>query len=453
MARFYLVGVGGAGVSALGHYLLDTGAHITGYDISKSWELKYLLERNINFYEGSFNLSELNNYDIFVKTLAISDEMPIIKSAKMLHKKVYEYPQYLGEQTKNFKKVIAVCGAHGKTTVAGLSAYLLTKYELSPSYIVGGIISNFHRNGKFGNSEYIVVEACEFRESFLNLTPHIVIATNVEMDHTDYYSDMDKLKDAYLKFFQKSSVECIIYNKDDNILVELMEQVKGKTKVPFSGTFSDNSYSFSNFCNGSGVNFSIQKSGKDLLTVETSLLGRHNAYNITAAFALCNVLNCDVKHFSKFIKVFDGMERRMQNIRLNDYLFILDYAHHPTQLYNVISSLKKVFSENFLVVFQPHQLRRLIYFEKEFLSTFKYARNLVLTPVFRAREDFDGTDVIQDILNNVKKDGNGNYHYLHSYSDVAKYIKTCGYKTVLLAGAGDIYKVLDFFEGESKTYT
>lgn len=453
MSRFYLVGIGGAGVSALGHYLLDAGGHVTGYDVSKSWELSYLLKRNINFYENTFNLNDLNSYDIFVKTIAVSDEMPIIKAAKILNKKVYDYPQYLGEQTKNYKKVIAVCGAHGKTTVAGLAAYLLTKYELSPSYVVGGIISNFHRNGRFNNSEYLAVEACEFRESFLNLTPHIVIATNVEMDHTDYYSDIDKLKNAYLRFFQKSSVEYIIYNKDDHILDELVGQVKGKVKIPFSTNPSDSCYSFSNFSNGAGINFLIQKDGEDLLTVESPLLGKHNAYNITATFALCNILNCDTKYFSKFIKVFDGMERRMQNIRLNDYLFILDYAHHPTQLENVISSLKEMFSENFLVVFQPHQLRRLTYFEKEFLSTFKSINNLVLAPVFKAREELDDIDVIENILDNVKKDSKGEYHYLHSYSDVAKYIKTSRFKTVLLAGAGDIYKVLDFFENQNRTDT
>lgn len=448
MARFYLLGIGGAGVSALGHYLLDTNNYIAGYDIAKSWELKYLLKRNIDFYENTFNLNELPRYDIFIKTIAISDEMPVVKTATMLGKKVYDYPQYVGEQTKNYKKVIAVCGAHGKTTVAGLCAYLLIKFGFNPSYIVGGVISNLHRNGGFGNSDYMVVEACEFKESFLNLTPHIVIATNVEIDHTDYYTSLDKLKDAYLKFFQKPSVEYIIYNKESPLLVEIINNVKNKIKIPFSSSSSDSYYSFSNFRNCDGISFTLQKSGKDLLSIESSLVGKHNAYNITAAFALCDVLNCDLRLFPQFIKVFEGMDRRMQKIKLGEYLFILDYAHHPTQLENVISSIKKIYSENFLVVFQPHQLKRLLYFEKEFLSIFKSINHLVLTPVFKAREEVDERNAIQEILNHLKVSNNGNYYYLHSYSDIADYIKAAGYKTVLLAGAGDIYRILDFFDNK-----
>lgn len=450
MSKFYLIGVGGAGVSALGHYLLDTGSQVTGYDVARSWELKYLLKRNINFYENTFNLNDLNNYDIFVKTIAVSDNMPILQAAKILGKKIYDYPQYLGDRTKNHKKVIAICGAHGKTTVAGLTAYLLTRYNLNPSYIVGGIISNFHRNGGFGSSDFLVVEACEFRESFLNLTPHIIIATNIEMDHTDYYDDINKLKNAYLKFFQKDSVEYIIYNKDSQILVELMEQIKHKTKIAFSSSSGEDCYSFSNFSNGAGINFLIKKNSKDLLSVESHLPGIHNAYNLTAAFALCDILNCETKYFSNFVRVFEGIERRMQKIKVGNYLFILDYAHHPTQLSSVILSLKKMVSENFLVVFQPHQLRRLTYFEKEFLAIFKNINNLILTPVFKAREETDDGMVMQQILNNIKKDNKGNHHYLHTYADIADYIKASGFKTILLAGAGDIYRVLDFFDNTSE---
>ncbi len=445
MKRFYLLGIGGTGVSALGHYLLDAGNEVSGYDLARSWELKYLLERNISFYENTFDLTRLNEYDTFVKTIAINNEMPIMKTAKLFSKAIYDYPEYLGKITQNHRNVIAICGAHGKTTVAGLCAFLLYKYGLDPSFIIGGVISNFKRNGRYTGSQYLVVEACEFRESFLNLTPHIIIATNIEIDHTDYYYDIDKLKNAYLKFFGKSSVEYIIYNQDSSILNDVISQVNGKIKISFSNLENTN-YCIMNFNEGNYVNFTISRDGRNITCVESSLCGYHNAYNVMSAFILCDILKLDSKYFANFVSEFKGMERRMQNITLSGYNFILDYAHHPTQLKNVVNFMAKKYGDNFLVVFQPHQYRRLYYFEKEFLSVFINIKNLILAPVFNAREEYDEGNAINRFINNLR--GNNNCHYIHSYSDIATFIKASNFKTILLAGAGDIYRVLDYFNNE-----
>ncbi|MFN7181699.1 MAG: UDP-N-acetylmuramate--L-alanine ligase [Planctomycetota bacterium] len=445
MSKYYLLGIGGAGLSALGHYLVDSGNQVCGYDLTKSWELKYLLERGINFYENTFNLADINNHDIFIKTLAINDEMPVVKTAKLLSKPVYNYPEYLGIISAQHNNVIAVCGAHGKTTVAGLSAFLLSKYGLSPSYIVGGIISNFQKNGKYGSPQYLVVEACEFRESFLNLTPRIIIANNIEMDHTDYYHDIGKLKNAYLKFFQKSCVEYIIYNKDCKLLTEVVNEVKDKIKISF-GSDRKSDYTISNFSNTNRITFDVVDKKNDSYCIVSHLYGYHSAYNIVAVLALCDILGLDRKYFRNFVLEFQGVERRMQTIEIGQYTFILDYAHHPTQLNNVVHILSMKNGKDFLVVFQPHQLKRLLYFEKEFLSIFQTIENLILTPVYKAREEYDEGDTIQRFIDILKR--YNTCYYFHSYADIANFIKTSGFKTILLAGAGDIYRVLEYFNYE-----
>ncbi len=223
---YHLVGIKGAGMSAIASILKSQGIHLTGSDTEETFFTdKILKDLKIPVF-NKFSPINIGKPDLVIASAAYGDENPEIKEAKRKGIKVIFYPQMLS-RLMNKKYSIAICGTHGKTTTTALAGLLLEKGGFDPTVVVGSYVNHFKGNARVGKSKYFVVEACEYKKHFLNYNPQVIVLTNIEMDHPDFYKDLEEVKIAFLKFIRKLPPEgVLIYGVDNKNAAEIASKLK-----------------------------------------------------------------------------------------------------------------------------------------------------------------------------------------------------------------------------------
>jgi len=465
LKKIHFIGIGGIGLSAIARLMKEKGKEVSGSDLSFSLVIDKLEKLGIKIYIGQVKENISDDIDLVIYTTAIPKNNPELKRAKELGIKTITYPEALG-LIFNDKFGIAVCGTHGKSTVSAMAGLLLDDAKLDPSVIVGSIVPRYDSNLRIGKSKYFVAEACEYERSFLNLYPKIIILNNIELDHTDYYRDLDDMKSAFREFISHLPEDGIlICNSDDKEIQNSKSQIQNhKFQILSFGLDEINNLRGYDVKFESGkTKFKVSYISKDLGEFVLKAPGLFNVYNALGVIALGLILGISAEIIKKSLANFSGIWRRFEiKGKYKNALVISDYAHHPTAVKATIEAARKFYPDKrIFAVFQPHQHNRTKKLYQDFLKSFDSADVLILSEIFdvAGREEVSDQDVsspqlIKDIRKRINKKkleirncklGIDFVFYARNLKETKKLIDA-NIKTddiLLIMGAGDIYKVAD----------
>ena len=409
----HCIGIGGIGLSALARYCHAHGAKVTGSDTGTSRITEDLQKEGVVVYSGH-NAAHLSpEADLIIYTIAVTENNPELKTGRVRGVTCLSYPEALGLLTQEYT-TIAVCGTHGKTTTTAMIASMLTACGKSPTVIVGSLLSGNGTNFIQGDSEYLVVEACEYKRSFLNLRPTHVVVTNIDEDHLDYYKDIHDIELAFQSFVSMIQESGFLVTHEDVSLITIGEKIDADI-----------------------IN-------KD--EIELSVLGDHNKKNAQLVLALAKALGLDEGDARKGLHSFTGTWRRLEYKGTQKGAIVYDdYGHHPTEIRATLEALREKFKLGkfkLIVVFQPHLYSRTKLFLDDFSNAFALADKVCVLPIYASREKDDGSISSHDLVEITP-----NAIAMESFEEVKKYLDKHAHSgsVVLTIGAGDVYLLSDIF--------
>ncbi len=427
--KVYFIGIGGIGVSALAQYYLAKGAEVSGSDLVSSEIIELLGSKGAKVIIGKHNPKNVTkDADLVIFSPAVEQNNPEFKEARKLGIKCVSYPEALGELTKEYF-TIAVSGAHGKSTTTAMISLILTKAGLDPSVIIGTKIKEFgNTNFRLGKSKYLVIEADEWKASFLNYWPKIIVLTNIEREHLDYYKDLDHILKTFREYVGHLPAEGIlVVNKDiDNNL-----KILGKEKYQVKG-------------------YSLEQDEAKIIKNLLKVPGEHNVSNALAALAVSRILNIPDDNAYKSLSEYGGVWRRFdesqKNINGKNITLINDYGHHPTEVRVTLKAVREKFpNKKIWCVFQPHQYQRTFNLFDDFVETFRKAQidQIAITDIYsvagREKAAIKKKVTSKKLVDAINRE---NVSFLSKNK-----IKQFLYKrleegnVLLLMGAGDIYNI------------
>lgn len=415
--KIHFIGIGGIGMSALARYFLSEGDIVTGSELVKS-EITDGLEK-----VGVLITKKIKDVDLVVYSNALRDNNPELKKARKLGIKCITYPEALGRITKKYF-TIAISGTHGKSTTSAITALILIKNGLDPTVIIGTKLKEFNdSNFRKGKSNYLVIEADEYKEAFLNYNPDIIVLTNIEADHLDYYKNIDNILNAFEKYTKRlSKGGTIIANKDDSNILRLLRNKKFK------------SFSLKN------------KDAKEVSSV-LKIPGEYNVSNALAALEVAKTLKIKKLDAIKALSEYHGSWRRFEIFKTKDLIIISDYAHHPTAvLKTLVATREKFKNKKITCIFQPHQYHRTYSFFNEFVNVFKRAPvdQLIISKIYdvAGREDKKSKASVSS-AKLAKAVNNPRVVSMEKFEDIKKYVYDNCKKgeVVVVMGAGDVYNL------------
>ena len=442
----HFIGIGGIGMSGLALIMKGMGFKIQGSDILTNKNIERLRKNKIKIIIGHHK-KNIEKATILVISSAIKNNNPEILSAKKKQLPIYKRGDMLAHIVSLTKNIV-VAGSHGKTTTTSLVASIFSKTKLDPTIINGGVLNSFNSSARLGNSNWCVLESDESDGSFIKVPPTYSIITNIDREHMDYYKSMDKLKKLFLDFIEKvpsfgKSFICI----DDKNNNEIIKKIKIKNFYTY-GTNTNSQFHIKNINQSrdfSKFDLNIRLPGKKNATIKNikiPLLGLHNIRNATAAAAVAITIGISKDIIKQGLREFKGVQRRFNKIfKFREAEFYDDYAHHPTEIKEVLNGVKEAYKkEKIICIFQPHRISRLKDLRKEFSSSFKKADSVILCPIYSAGEKlklgFNYFNYAKEIIKNSKV----KVFLVKDQYQLAKFIKQniYGKKIVIGMGAGSI---------------
>jgi len=421
--KIHFIGIGGIGVSALAQYHLVKGHKVSGSDLSSSEITQALKKKGAKITIGKNTIpknADLVIYSPAVKIKNLKSRIPALS-----------YPEALGELTKEHF-TIAVSGTHGKSTTTAMIALILIKAGFDPNVIIGTKLKEFNdSNFRIGKSKYLVIEADEHFASFLNYWPKIIVLTNIEADHLDYYKKLENVIKTFGKYVGHLAKDGILVaNKDDKNIKKIC---LGQASTIF--------YSLK------------QKEAKKLRKI-LKIPGEHNVYNALAALTAARALGISDRVSFKALSEYKGAWRRFETKRITwngkRITLVSDYGHHPTKVRVTLSAAREKWpKKKICCIYQPHQYQRTYYLFKDFVKVFKTApvNKTIITDIFdvpgREEKSIKQKVNSEKLVKAIKKDS---VIYL-SEAGIMDYLKKDlrGGEVVIVMGAWDIYKLMDSF--------
>ena len=456
----HIIGIGGIGMSGIAEMLNGLGYSVQGSDISLNSNILRLRRRKVKVFIGH-SQKNLKNVDLVIYSSAIKKNNNELKFAKS--KLIPSIPRSnILAQLVNLKKTIAVSGSHGKTTTTSLIASVLSKSNYKPTIINGGIINEYGTNTQLGTGEWMVVEADESDSTFLELSSTISVVTNIDEEHLDHYKNFSNLKKSFNKFIsQVPFYGCAIVCNDNKHVKKIINKVT-TTKIIKYGFNSDNDVRATNIRfkdNKTSFDISVKdmkNKVKKFKNFSLPLIGRYNVLNALAAIAVAVHVGLQFPQIKKSITSFKGVERRLTHIgTVKDIEIIDDYAHHPTEIHNVLSGIRESRpSNNLVVVFQPHRFTRIVSLKKEFSTAFSYSNHVMVSEVYSAGEKKPKSFRLNDLIRNIeKKSKTSSSIYINNNSVLDLISQFKGKTTVLFLGAGSVTKwAHDFYSLLKRVY-
>lgn len=437
--RAYFIGAGGIGMSALARYFNSLGWKVAGYDKTSTSLTKTLEAEGIEIHYEDLNNSIPQYFQDIEKTLVIYTPAIPSNMGELLHVKhkgfaLFKRAQVLGMITRN-SKALGVAGTHGKTTTSTMLAHILDQTSYKCNAFLGGIATNFNSNFiSSTTSEYTVIESDEFDRSFLQLTPFASIVTSTDADHLDIYGSNDVFQEGFKEYVK-------LINKDGFLVRHKNVELTHPNTITY-GLESDADFIGLNlrFEKGSFM-FDIQTPSEIWQSVELGIPGIHNAENAIACIALCLELGLTEPKIRSGLKSFAGVKRRFEyHVRKKNLVYIDDYAHHPTEIHALISSVKLLYpNQKITGVFQPHLFTRTRDFMEGFCEELSQIDDLILLPIYPAREEpIAGitSEAILDKVTNSKRQ-------VLSPLDAINHVTKTREGVVLTIGAGDIDRIIE----------
>jgi len=414
---FYLLGIGGISMSALAIFLKNQGNYVSGSDITQSQTTDLLKQFDIEI-DFDFRKDHIEKADYVVCSSAIKEDDINFKYAKELKKSIVCRGELLGEFSKQFKKVVAVAGSHGKTTTTAMIYEVLKSAKRNPTLHLGGFRCDDNKNFYLGENEYFVTEACEYHDNFLYLKPYIAVITNVEKEHMDYF-----------KTFENQLLSFDKFRKSAKYVVEKAENLKAKN--------------IRHKKNGS-LSFDLFDEERKLMRLNLKLCEDINAQNCIFAYKACKLLGLSDSEIKQGLENFSGVKTRFEKVNCKYFDDVLcDYSHHPTEIEKAIYSARKIFKNKKLVlVFQPHTFSRTKDLLDEFVKVLKNVDFPILYKTYSAREK-EEAGLSAKALSDILKIENAQTCYVEDFCELENILKSFDKDAVIMfVGAGDLPAIL-----------
>jgi UDP-N-acetylmuramate--alanine ligase len=383
--HIHFVGIGGSGMSGIAEVLLTLGYHVSGSDLQESETVQRIRALGGTVFIGHA-AANVGAAQVVVVSSAVSPTNPEVLAAKAKVVPVIPRAEMLAELMR-LKYGVAIAGAHGKTTTTSLVANVLAEGGLDPTIVIGGKVNALGSHARLGRGDLLVAEADESDGSFMKLSPTVVVVTNVDQEHLDYYQTMERLCEAFLEFINKIPFYGLaVLCADDPHLSALLSRVIKRYQT----------YGLSDSADLVGTDiklhlgvteFSARLRGEPLGRFRVAMPGVHNVRNALAAIAVGLELGVSVPHIAQALAEFKGVERRFQVLGEKGGIMVVDdYGHHPTEIKATLAAAKNGWGRRLVVLFQPHRYSRTKHLLDEFPAAFRQADQLFLTDIYPAGE-------------------------------------------------------------------
>ncbi|MDA8693225.1 UDP-N-acetylmuramate--L-alanine ligase [Saprospiraceae bacterium] len=436
--KLYFLGIGGIGMSAVARYFLNEGVKIYGYDIAETVLTKKLVAEGMDIHYDIDVNKIPDDIDAVIITPAIPDHHAELIEIKKKGYPLYKRAEVLGLLSKE-KTTIAIAGTHGKTTTSSIIAHILKYCGLDITAFLGGILAEQKSNFIKGHSDIVVLEADEYDRSFLHLHPHILAVLSMDADHLDIYKSVENMYAAYEQLCRQvqSGGTLIIDKKWLTHFSDSFTEDLEKSDVKIIDVAED--FAFENVrVEGSKYTFDYKGHSESIENIVTQLPGIHNVSNTAVAVTIALDYLKESGLIRESLYNFKGIKRRFEIVYDEEKVLVDDYAHHPEELKYAVSTINELYPEkSVLGIFQPHLYSRTQDFYREFAQELKHLENVILMPVYPAREepiDGIGSEIIYNLIpiDNkwIVKDG----------AEMLDVIKKINAEIVMTIGAADLDK-------------
>ena len=433
--KIHMVGIGGSGMCPLAEILHSKGYIITGSDNNIGDPLMRLKNMGVKVTLGH-SADNIGDAELLVYSAAISEDNPEIIEAKRLGIHIMERSELFGAITRKYDNVIGVCGTHGKTTVTSLITQIFYLNDLDPTAVIGGMLPVIKANGRAGASDIMVCEACEYVDTFLELSPDITVLLNIDNDHMEYFKTIDNLVNSFHKFISMGK-KCFI-NGDDPLCKKAI--LGTNIEVTTFGLDKDNDYYAANIVPGKrGMELEVYYKNDKLCDLALQIPGKHNVLNLLAAFSVAHSLGVQPENIKSAAEKFTGASRRFEFLCVkNNITYADDYAHHPTEINATLTAAKELSYNNVIAVFQPFTFSRTALLKDEFIKALSVADKVILTPIMGSREINTYGITSEHLAEKIK-----NCVCVNSFEEAHTEIdrRAMPGDLVITMGGGDIYKV------------
>jgi len=429
--KIHLIGIGGIGVSALAQYYLSKGHEVSGSDLVASEITDFLKKKGIKISIGNYAKNIEKDFDLVVYSPAVKQDNPELKKAKQFKIKIQSYPEALGDLTKEYY-TIAVAGAHGKSTTASMIALALTKAGLDPTVIVGTKIKEFgDSNFRAGESKILVIEACEYDSSFLYYYPKIIVITNVDKEHLDYFKTFANVKKAFRDFIVRLPADgFLVFNEDDENIPRIENP---RFKV---------------------IGYSTKQKEFAKIKKILKVPGRHNVLNALAVLQVTRILgipdNISFKSLSEFKGTWRRFEIKQGSANGKKITVISDYGHHPNEISATLKAAREKYPKKEIwCVFQPHQHQRTYYLFNDFVKTFRASPidKIIITDIYdvagRETKSINREISSEKLVKKINKKSVSYCATENLEKEIKENIKSGD--VLIIMGAGNIYKLCEKF--------
>lgn len=432
----------------LAQILHTKGYYLTGSDNNETATLQAVRDMGIPVMFGQ-RAENIEGADLIVFSAAIMEDNPELIAARKAAESgvcLVERAELLGLVTEQFSKAFCVSGTHGKTTTTSMLMMILLAADVDPSAVIGGKLRAIGGSGRAGKSEYMVCEACEFKDTFLHLFPNVSIILNIDEDHMDYFKTMDNLKRSFEKFCGLTT-DLIIANGDDPNVREVLKNSDTKAKIKTYGSTELNNFYPLNIRQLSDFHWKFDLEHVDtnidetLCEIDLHIPGKHNVYNAVAAAAAAYSMGISVSAIQKGLSEFTGAMRRFEKLaEVGGVTFVDDYGHHPAEITATLKTAKAMSFKRVWCVHQPFTYSRTAMLLDDFAKALSIADKVVLTEIMGSREKNTYNIYSKDLA--AKIDG---CVWFPTFEEVAEYVvdNVREGDLVITTSCGDVYKVAD----------
>lgn len=444
--RLHFIGIGGSGMFPLVQIMHAKGYEITGSDVNEGSILETERAMGIQISMGH-KASNVVGADMVVYSAAIHNDNPEIQEADARGIPLLERSDLLGYVCRQHNRSICVAGTHGKTTTTGLITSALELAGEDPAAVIGGKLPLINGYGKAGSGGSIVIEACEFAETFLKLTPDIAVLLNIDNDHLDYYGSMGQLKLAFKKFALLAN-HTIVANADDEGVIQVVNSIDREVRTFGIKKSADYKAVNINEYKPGFYEFDVAEWDVPYAHIRMSAPGYHNIYNALAMVVVSRLMNLPPQAAEEAAQSFKGMGRRFEILgEVNGVTVADDYAHHPTEVAATLATAKKLGYKKVWALHQPFTYSRTRALLDDFAQVLQQADEVVLTPIMGSREVDDGSVCTQDLADKIP----GSV-VTGSLEEAAQYVKEHAQpgEFVITLGCGDVYKAAHKILGDGQ---
>ncbi len=437
--RGYLIGIGGVSMSPLAEVLQGEGLVISGSDMQRSDKVTHLeslgIRVNIGHNAGNIN----TGCDFVVRTAAVHDDNPEIRAAREMNIPVFERAQAWGALMKRYKNALCIAGTHGKTTTTSMCTHILMAAEKDPTVMIGGTLPLLQAGHRVGARDTIVMESCEYYDSFLAFFPTVAVILDIDADHLDYFADLEAVKTSFRKFARLVPADgVVVANLDDENTMAALAGLDRRI-ITFGLTPEADIQAVNIVSRGAQTDFDILQKGKFFTHLHLQVPGVHNVKNALAAAAATMTLGVSPNAVTYGLAGFRGANRRFEfKGKYNGADVYDDYAHHPGELKALLDAVEPLGYKRVIVIFQPHTYSRTNALFDDFVRQLKRPDLTILAEIYAARETnilgISSADLAKQIPNSI---------FRPTFDEIGTILRASVQPgdLVLTVGAGDVYRV------------